>query len=366
MPASLRPRDMLPGVHRVRAKAGGGKLAEYWYAWRGGPRILKAVAAGETALAREIARQLSAATAAYQEAMHPARADAFLSGLITQYLTGEDGKPPPHLAKLATRTQRDIRLALDVVRVDLGEMELDALKAKGARRALLDWRDRYASTPRTADARMEALARVLSWAVECDLIEANPLEKWPRLYSVNRADAIWTKADLVKLLKGAPAPFRTAILFAILTGLRGGDLVKITWPQVGSDGIRLRTSKSGGKRSAVIPLTRKLRALLNKIGRRDVGTVLVSATGKPWTLGGLKTAIQREKTAKGITGLRFHDLRGTAATNFIREGLPVADVAMILGWDQQRTAALASYVTADAVAAGMLKRLERNRSGTGL
>lgn len=357
---------MLPGVHRVRAKAAGGQIAEYWYAWRGGARIMKAVALGETALAREIARQLPAATAAYQEAMRPARADDFLSGLITRYLTGDGDAPPPHLSHLAERTRRDLRLALDVVRIDLGEMELDALKAKGARRVLLDWRDRYAATPRTADARMEALSRVLSWAVERDLIEANPLEKWPRLYSVNRADVIWTKADLIKLLKGAPAPFRTAILFAILTGLRGGDLVKITWPQVGTDGIRLRTSKSSGKRSAVIPITPKLRALLNKIGRRDVGTVLVSATGKPWTLAGLKTAIQREKTEKGITGLRFHDLRGTAATNFIRAGLPVADVAMILGWDQQRTAALASYVTADAVAAGMLKRLERNRSGAGL
>jgi len=357
---------MLPGVHRVRAKAGGGRIAEYWYAWRGGPRILKAVATGETALAREIARQLSAATAAYQEAMRPARADAFLSGLIARYMTGEGDAPPPHLSHLAARTRRDLRLALDVVRIDLGEMELDALKAKGARRALLDWRDRYAATPRTADARMEALARVLSWAVERELIEASPLKEWPRLYSVNRADAIWSKADLVKLLKGAPEPFRTAILFAVMTGLRGGDLVKITWPQVGRTGIRLHTSKSSGKRAAVIPITRKLGALLDGIGRRDVGTVLVSATGTPWTLDGLKTAMQREKTAKGITGLRFHDLRGTAATNFIRAGLPVADVATILGWDQQRTAALASYVTADAVAAGMLKRLERNKSGAGL
>jgi len=348
---------MLPGVHRVRAKAARGQIAEYWYAWRGGPRILKAVAANETALAAEIARQLPAASAAYSEAQRPARADAFLSGLITRYLEGENGARPAHLAGLAERTMRDLRLALDVVRTDLGELELAALSAKGARRALLEWRDRYASTPRTADARMEALARVLAWAKGRDLIEANPLTEWDRLYSVNRAEVVWQKADLIKLLRGAPPAFRTAILLAILTGLRGADLVRLQWTHVGKDAISLPTGKSRGKRIVVIPITRKLGALLRKIGRRDVGTVLVSSTGKPWTLDGLKTAMQREKTDKAITGLRFHDLRGTAATNFIRAGLPVVDVALIMGWDRERTAALASYVTAEAVAAGMLKRL---------
>lgn len=353
---------MLPGVHRVRASAAGGKLAEYWYAWRGGPRIMKAVAAGESTLAREIARHLPAATAAYHAALRPARADAFLSGLITRYLEGEGGAPAGHLAHLAPRTMRDLRLALDTVRADLGELELVALSARGARRMLLEWRDRYAAKPRTADARMDALARVLAWAKDREIIDDNPLTDWPRLYSVNRAEAIWTKADLVKLLRGAPAPFRNAVLLAILTGLRGGDLVRLQWSHVGKDAISLPTGKSRGRRHVVIPITRKLGALLHRIGRRDVGTVLVSASGRPWTLDGLKTAMQREKADKAIVGLRFHDLRGTAATNFIRAGLPIVDVALIMGWDRERTAALASYVTAEAVAAGMLERLRRNKA----
>lgn len=361
-PASLKARHMLPGVHRVRAKAAGGKVAEYWYAWRGGPRILKAVAASDQALDREVSRLSPAAAAAFQALVKSPSADGFLSGLITRYLTGEGGALPPHLAKLAPRTVRDIRLALDVVRKDLGELELIALKAKGARKALLQWRDRYAGTPRTADARIEALGRVLAWAKDREIIEENPLTEWPRLYSVNRAEVVWTKPDLVKLLRGAPAPFRNAVLLAILTGLRGADLVRLQWSHVGKDAISLPTGKSRGKRVVVIPITRKLGALLRKIGRRDVGTVLVSATGKPWTLDGLKTAMQREKTDKGITELRFHDLRGTAATNFIRAGLPIVDVALIMGWDRERTAALTSYVTAEAVAAGMLERLRRNKA----
>ncbi len=363
MPGSLKPRDMLPGVHRVRTTLSGGRVAEYWYAWRGGPRILKAVASSDQALAREVARLTPEAAIAFREAAQPAASDKFLSGLIARFLDpGPNGKPA-HLSHLSERTIRDLRRELGVIRSDLGDMEVKALNAKGARKALLAWRDTYKATPKTADARLEALAKVTAWAFAHDELEQNPLTSWPRLYKANRADTIWTRDDLIKLLKGAAPQFRTAVLFAVFTGLRGADLVRVTWKDVGQEAITLPTGKSRGKRVVVIPITPKLRGLLNMIGRRDVGAVLTSSTGEPWTHWGLQTAMQREKAAKGIKGLRFHDLRGTAATHFIRAGLPVVDVALILGWDRQKTETLASYVTAEAVAEGMLERLRKNKSG---
>lgn len=363
MPASLRPRDMLPGIHRVRASLSRGRVAEYWYAFRGGPQILKAVARSDDELAREVAKLSGDAGAKYKDMLHPAPAKQFLGGLIETYLQpGEDGKVS-HFKVLAPRTVKDIRKALDVVRIDLGEMETQALSAKGARKAILQWRDRYKATPKTADARMEALARVLRWAREAEEIAVNPIEEWPRLYKVNRADVVWTRPDLIKLLRGAPKDFKLAVLVAVFTGLRLADLTKLAWKHVGEDAITFATGKSNGRRVVVVPITPKLRGVLNLIGRKDVGTVLTSSRGEPWTGSGLQTAMQRRKKEAGISGLRFHDLRGTAATHFIRAGLPVVDVALIVGWDREKTAALASYVTAEAVAAGMLERLRKNKRG---
>ena len=77
--------------------------------------------------------------------------------------------------------------------------------------------------------------------------------------------------------------------------------------------------------------------------------------------------MQRAKTAAGVKGLRLHDLRGTAATHLVRAGLPLADVATVMGWTPERVEAIARrYVTGEAVAAGMLERLRRNRSGARL
>jgi integrase len=45
-----------------------------------------------------------------------------------------------------------------------------------------------------------------------------------------------------------------------------------------------------------------------------------------------RTAWRRACREAGLTGLRFHDLRHTAATKLLEEGVPVAIVAHILGW----------------------------------
>lgn len=359
-PSSLTVRKMLPGVHRVRVTIANGR-AEYWYAWRGGPRILAAKARSDADLDAAIPAHVAEAGEAYRAAVKPSAPKDLLGGLIVSFLES------PDFAKLAPRTKGDLQKHLDVTRKRWAELPLEALKAEGMRKAILDWRDTYGRTPKTADAYMGALGRVLSWAKKRGDIPLNPIERAPRIYSANRADRIWTRADLAKLLRRQPRPFQRAILLAAYTGLRLGDLVDLTWAEVGEDAITVATNKSGERTIAVVPIIPKAAAILKHIGRKDVGCVLTHSRGKPWTEWGLQTAMQRAKVKAGVTGLRFHDLRGTAATNFIRGGLPLADVAGIIGWETKQVERIARrYVTSEAVAAGMLERLRQNKSGAAL
>lgn len=352
---------MLPGVHKVRRVLTSGGVAEYWYAWRGGPQILCARGRSDAELDRHVEKAAAAAVAAYQQLLKPAAAEAELSGLIQKYLGSAE------YARLAPRTKADLRKALDVVRDGLGTMPIRALEAPRTRQVLIAWRDKFKGTPKTADTRLGALALVINWAKQRGDLNANPLEDWPRLYRSNRAEAIWAKCDLVRLLRNADANFRRAVLLAAFTGLRLDDLVKLTWADVGRDAITLTTAKSRGRRVVVIPITPKTRAILDQIGRKDVGAVLTHSRGTPWTGWGLQTAMQRHKAAAGIRGLRFHDLRGTAATQFIRAGLPLADTATIMGWTPVKTETIARrYVTGEALAAGMLERLRKNKAGVRL
>lgn len=354
-PNSLPVRKMLPGVHRVRVTVASGR-AEYWYAWRGGPRILAVKAKSDAELDAMLPAHVPAATEAWKKAVKPPPAPDLLDSLITAFLAS------PDFANLAPRSKADLQRCLIPVRAKWATLPIEALKAEGMRKAILDWRDSYGKTPKTADAYMGALGRVLSWAMKRGDITVNPIEKAPRIYSANRAERIWTRADLAKLLTGQPRPFQRAVLLAAHTGLRLGDLVELTWGEVGEDAITVATNKSGERTIAVVPITAKARAILDQIGRKDLGCVLVHSRGEPWTEWGLQTAMQRAKVKAGIKGLRFHDLRGTAATNFIRGGLTPQDVAGILGWETKRVKTIARrYVTSEAVAAGMLERLRQNR-----
>jgi len=353
---------MLPGLHRVRSSLAGNRVAEYWYAWRGGPQILKVVARNATERDRLVAAATPAAADLYRQHVSPKTNDQFLSGLITLYLESGEYK------RLADRTRRDIRIHLDVARTDLGEMEIQALNAPRARGILVSWRDRYKATPRTADNRLDCLSKVTKWAYDRGKIIANPLQAWPRLYRVDRADIIWTLPDFATLFRGQHRPFRVAVLLAALTGLRLGDLVRLTWKDVGEKAITIVTQKSRGVRVVTVPITPRMETLLKVIGRKDVGAVLTHSHGLPWTAAGLQTAMQRAKRDKpSIKALRHHDLRGTGATWLVRAGLPLSDVALVMGWTPARVGNIARrYVTSEAVAQGMLTRLKKNKSGSGL
>lgn len=372
MTASPPVHLLLPGVHRVRWESTKG-ITEYWYAWRGGPRILTARAKSDALLAREIARLMPAAMEAYQAERRPAGDHQFLFGLITRYLAAMAE------TDLADRTKRDRRKFLERARAELGHMELRALESRRARTVLIDWRDGFSATPKTADELLGALSTVLQWATDRGEISRNPVKDFPRIYKANRADVIWEPKHQAILLAQAAPEFAHAFRLAALTGLRESDLIAVPRSAIGKDAIVWQTGKSRGRKTIVIPLTQPLRQLLAEIPERDSVTILNSSRGRPWTVAGIAAALRRARldalehaqkihgpnAKSGIEGLRWHDLRGTAATNFLLAGLELADVAMILGWEQDRVKEIAArYISGQAMGLAMVKRLGKNAPKT--
>jgi integrase len=50
-----------------------------------------------------------------------------------------------------------------------------------------------------------------------------------RLYSGNRRDKIWSEEDIATLLSTAPKEIQLALMLAIWTGQRQGDLLRLPW-----------------------------------------------------------------------------------------------------------------------------------------
>jgi integrase len=342
----------LPGVHRVRTKLASG-CGEYWYAWRGGPRILSESAATPAALALKVNKAaVKAAAEYYRIKAEKPNANGFLAGLIYAW------QASPQFKMLGERTAKDLRKHLSVIRDDLGDMPIKALPA--ARADILEWRDQYAAHPRTADHYMSALAGLLSWARDQGLTTADPIAKWPRLYRVDRSEIVWTAGEIEAVCAKAEPELARAILLAAWTGLRQGDLLKLAWADIQGDFIIRRTAKRG--RVVRIPITPLAREALDACPK--VSPLVLTKDGKPWKLSTLNKRFGIARRAAKVTGKRWHDLRGNFATMLVLAGVDTAGIAEVMGWAPDRADDIRrSYVGQGSVASIAHEKLKRFTGG---
>ncbi|WP_291623175.1 tyrosine-type recombinase/integrase [Bradyrhizobium sp.] len=222
------------------------------------------------------------------------------------------------------------------------------------------WRAKWAETPRTADYALQVLSRVCAHAVELGKIAGNPCEGIKHLYSNDRSEIIWTDADIAQLKTSCSIEIAHAVDLAGHTGLRLGDLLRLSWSHVGAEAIVLTTGKSRHRREAIIPLYGPLREVLARIPKRAT-TILTSSKRRPWTADGFGSSFNKAKMDAGMSDqdLHFNDLRGTAATKFYIAGLSMRQIAEMLAWQEESVEKIIRrYVGRSAAIKALIRKLE--------
>jgi integrase len=203
------------------------------------------------------------------------------------------------------------------------------------------------------------LARVLSWGRDRGLVATNPCERGGRLYRSGRADRIWTAADEAAFLERAPKHLHLPLLLALWTGQRQGDLLRLPWSAYDGKHIRLRQSKSG--KPVIILVGAPLKAALDAASKRSP-IMLTNREGKPWTSDGFRASWRKACAAAGVSGVTFHDLRGTAVTRLALVGATEAEIANITGHSLRDVHAILDmhYLARDpALGENAIRKLER-------
>ena len=322
-------RYPLKGIHKVTAK---GRV--YHYAWPGGPRLH-----GEEGSPEYLASYIEA-----HETLRAPDNDRFRS-LVIAYRSSA-------FEKLGASTKKAWGPWLDRISEHFGDLRIAQFERPVKIKPLIiAWRNQFADTPRKADFALAVLSRVLSHATNVlGKLSGNPCEGIQHLYSGgDRSEIVWTPDDIAKLKRRCSPEIAHAADLAAHTGLRLGDLVRLSWSHIGEDEIVIATNKSGGKRAARVPLYDDLRAVLAAIPRRST-TVLTHGWGRPWAAKSLGNAFTKAKNAAGFSDLHFHDLRGTAATKFYLAGLSEHIIAELMGWEPEHVAKIIKrYVGRDAI-----------------
>jgi integrase len=194
---------------------------------------------------------------------------------------------------------------------------------------------RGALTNSTINRRLAVLRRVANLAYKRWGWLQQPVGQKIELLPENPArERFLDRRELAVLLRGIPnRQMRKAALVAAFTGLRRGELARLRPVNVQGDLIYLKTTKSGRPRT--VPVVHHVRFALRRLPFGVHADTLTHA-------------VQR-----AFPGVRFHDLRHTAASLLIQAGVDLYRVGAILGHSDTRTTRRYAHLAVDDLRSAM-------------
>jgi integrase len=177
---------------------------------------------------------------------------------------------------------------------------------------------------------------------------------------------VLSEAEAIRLLVAAQNSRHGALIhLALATGMRKRELLGLKWSDLDWNRSMLRISRQvqrvtkkgmifgppktdAGRRT--IPLDENTLRVIRKhlaqqrldrasIGERwqDFGLMFPSTIGTPQSPSNLLKEFKVLLGEAGVRVIRFHDLRHTAASHMLNQGVPISDVSKILGHSEPST-----------------------------
>lgn len=339
-------RIRLKGINTKQATLADGRKATYHYFGKGGPRIYGEPGTPEFMASYFEASQLSRVASGKT-----------LGDLLRDFVASTE------FQLKRERTRRDYLNKIELINAEFGTISVKSLCEPEARDLFLTWRDKLSqSSIRQAEYTLVIFASILAWAKQRRKIPSTPLEKIGRIYTGTRVEAVWDDADEAAFNRNAAPNMQLALMLALWTGQRQGDLLRLTWSQYDGQWIRLQQSKTGVRLQ--IPVSRSLKQVLDET-KRSSPTILANAYGRSWDPDGFRSSWRKTCKKAGITGLTFNDLRGTAVTRLALAGCSEPEIASITGHTLRNVKSILEkhYLKRDPqLALNAISKLERRKT----
>lgn len=198
------------------------------------------------------------------------------------------------------------------------------------------WLRKNAWSQSTQRQAIVAVKRVVNWAFDEGHIRRKPLRKLKRP-AMKRRETLISKADHKAIIKSTDAAFADFAVALRATGARPGEIRSVTAAMVNLDaGIWvLPDHKTAAKtgRPRIIYLTPAMVALTKKlVAKNPSGPLFRNRHGKPWTSNAIRCRMRRLRAKLDLPeGTVAYSYRHSFATDSLERGIPVADVAQLLG-----------------------------------
>lgn len=171
----------------------------------------------------------------------------------------------------------------------------------------------------TVNRDLSVLRHILYWAVDEQIIPANPLARLTMARERRSHRQVLSIDEEERLLGSAKDHLRAMILIALDTGMRRGEITSQRWEDIdfAHKVLFVTHSKTPEGESREIPLTTRLYEYL--VESRKADGLVIDFRGRPVRIvkRSWKTALRNGK----IRHIRFHDLRHTFNTRLMEAGV---------------------------------------------
>lgn len=268
---------------------------------------------------------------------------------LTRWAVEEHAAPPPALtirafcdayqadreADPAVKYPKAIKNSLNHVRRHLGGLTADMIGKSSTTLYIAQRRNAGVANP-TISKELRFLRQALKFAKASKWISDVPAFKVPG--EGQPRDRFLSRDEFARLyFHAAPLHLRVFLALAISTAARGKHILALTWDRVDFTAgmIWFRPGESANKRTAPIPINDRLRPVLEKAKLAALSDYVVEWNGE--RVLSVRKAYARAARLAGLSDAHRHDLRRSAASWAAHAGVPIEQIAEMLGDDVETT-----------------------------
>ena len=186
--------------------------------------------------------------------------------------------------------------------------------------------------PATINRDLSRLRHMLNIAVEWELLEESPMQGMKFLRENNARTRYLSVGECHRLIDSCMAPhIRAIVTVALHTGMRLGEILNLRWQDLdfSSGFILVRDSKNGQARQ--VPMDSMISTVLRSWPRLSDQDIVFTSVMTGGRIVDIRAGFLNSCKRAGITGLHFHDLRHTFASQFVMSGASLYALQQILG-----------------------------------
>lgn len=249
-----------------------------------------------------------------------------VAGLVSEYLAD------PETKSLRSYQTSSDRLAWWVNHYGSTRvLDLNVLLLRAARERL-----RHGRGPATCNRVLSHLRSAWNWGRASGLIPQDLL--WPSRLMLTEPKGrtrYLSDDELATLLEAASADptMHAALLVSLATGVRQGELLRLTWADIDLEKRRIRIlrAKNNELRSGYLPEVAAKSVARIKRSRVVGSVVFTDELGQPLTKTTLHWRWLKVRDAAGLKDFRWHDLRHTCASLLAQNGANLLEIGSVLG-----------------------------------